>query len=255
MEEISHLVVNGCSWAFGQGLKNIREEAWAGILSKKLNCDLVNLAIPFSSNEGILRRTCEYIYENKKFNNRPLFVIIFSQIWRKEVWMRNRYGGPCNDYVTMFPWRQIQDNSIQQKAWLDNFDEEDFLRKNMLVKTCLVNLLENHGYPYLIATNYPLNDVKQSSQDDVQKRFPNWFDFYQSVHDVKHSLGDIIEGLDKTECGHPGPNSNRLVGDFIFSEITKKYPNLQIKPQDFLRLKDYQLLGPADRARGLADWI
>ena len=66
MLEISHLVVNGCSFTYCQGLESPNTQGWPALLAKKLNVPVVNLAAPGSSNDGIYRRTYDYFYNDQK---------------------------------------------------------------------------------------------------------------------------------------------------------------------------------------------
>ena len=235
--EISHLVVNGCSWSYGYGLDNPREQAWPALLARILGCELVNLAVPGCGNESITRRTYEYVYENKRFGNNPLFVIVFSQLWRKEVWMHNYYGSTTNDYVTMYPAHQRAGNP-QEVAWLHEFNEEDFLRKNMLMKCSTKALLESLQYPHIIC-DFPDDGVNQEFIDKVNGRFPNWYNEYQSINDCG-PINRLTANLDKTACQHPGPSAQIALADALYDVIKKKYERPIIQSSPFLKLSDYE---------------
>lgn len=236
--KITHLVTNGCSWTYAQGLKNIKEEGWPTLLANKLGCEVVNLALPGSGNESITRRNYEYVYENLPFNSTPLFVVVFSQLWRREVWMHNYYGTPTDDYVTMFPASQ-RDGNPAEKAWLHEFNEEDFLRKNMLIKFATKNLLDNHRYPYII-TDFPGDDIQEPFLNKVKNRFPNWYYEYKKINDVT-TLSSLVSDLDKTECSHPGPKSQIVIANFLYQSIIKKYQEIELENKNFLKLSDFKL--------------
>ena len=55
--EISHLVVNGCSFTRCQGITNPDIDGWPALLAKKLNVPVVNLAKNGSGCDGIYLRT------------------------------------------------------------------------------------------------------------------------------------------------------------------------------------------------------
>ena len=84
--QVSHLVVNGCSWTYGSELDSPEEESWPKLVANKLGIPVVNLAIPGSGNDSILRRTSEYLFQNLAFNSKPLVIIAWSQITRREGW-------------------------------------------------------------------------------------------------------------------------------------------------------------------------
>lgn len=252
--QFTHLVTNGCSWTYGTGLSKIKETAWPARLAYMLRSDVVNLAVPGTGNESITRRTYEYVYENKKFNNQPLFVLVFSQLWRKEVWMHDYYGSETNDYCTMYPAQQRNGNP-QEVAWLHEFNEEDFLRKNMLVKFAAKNLFDSLGYPFIIC-DFCDNDVKLDYINQVKNRFPNWYSEYVSINDISN-LDSFVTALDKTDCNHPGPSSQEVLADIIYQAIIKKYNSYEVvRNCDFLKLKDYLFHNPNNLAvQRYTDWF
>jgi hypothetical protein len=60
--DITHLVVNGCSWTYCQGLEDPKNQGWPKLLADQLGCEVVNLAIPGTGNDTIHRRTYEYVH-------------------------------------------------------------------------------------------------------------------------------------------------------------------------------------------------
>lgn len=238
--KITHLVTNGCSWTYGQGLDNIREQAWPALLANKLGCEVVNLAIPGTGNESITRRNYEYVYESLNYKSNPLFVIMFSQIWRKEVWMHDYYGTPANGYVTMFPAHETDGNPTE-KAWLREFNEEDFLRRNMLMKFATKNLLDSYKFPYVI-TQFQGDGVKPEYIQKVKERFPVWYNEYEKMNDYPE-ISKAVKMLDKTHCTHPGPLAQQVIADLMFTTVQKKYGLIEFDQRPFLRLKDFSFLG------------
>lgn len=84
MIEISHLVVNGCSLTYCQELEDPKAQGWPALLAKKLGVPVVNLAYCGSGNDGIARRSMEYFYKDKKFNNKPFYIHAWSYLARRE---------------------------------------------------------------------------------------------------------------------------------------------------------------------------
>mgnify|MGYP003351991979 CR=1 FL=1 len=90
--DVTHLVVNGCSWTYGEGLENPNKEAWPALLANHFGLPIVNLAVQGCGNQSITRRTFEYVYENLPTGSKPFFVISWSQDARKEEtidWVKN----------------------------------------------------------------------------------------------------------------------------------------------------------------------
>jgi len=82
--EISHLVVNGCSHTYCQGIHNPKINGWPAIVANRLGVPLVNLGARGSGCDGILRRTYDYFYRDLKNNNKPFYVIGWTGGTRRE---------------------------------------------------------------------------------------------------------------------------------------------------------------------------
>ena len=54
----------GDSWTYGYDLENPETECYPYLLSKKLDCDLVNEGLPAASNDWMFRKSIEWIIKN-----------------------------------------------------------------------------------------------------------------------------------------------------------------------------------------------
>ena len=80
------LLTNGCSFTWGAELDD-RELRFGALLSRKLNCNLVDISENGSSNERILRTTFDYL-QNPNTDLENLIVVIgWSGISRTEYFM------------------------------------------------------------------------------------------------------------------------------------------------------------------------
>ena len=75
------LLVNGCSFSYGDELPNHEKERYSTHLGKLLNLDVINKAWPGSSNERIWRTTKEQLYSNKNITK---CLILWSDFARVE---------------------------------------------------------------------------------------------------------------------------------------------------------------------------
>lgn len=75
------LLVNGCSFTYGDELPNHEEERFSTHLGKLLNIDVVNAAWPGSSNERIWRTTKEHLFLNRNITK---CLILWSDFARVE---------------------------------------------------------------------------------------------------------------------------------------------------------------------------
>ena len=73
----------GDSWTYGTELENPKEECYPYLLSKKLECDLVNEAQPAASNDWMFRKSIEWITKND-ISNIHTFIVGWSHFNRRE---------------------------------------------------------------------------------------------------------------------------------------------------------------------------
>lgn len=217
MTDISHIVVNGCSLAYGQGLDNPLTEAWPHLVSKSLNVPLVNLAVPGSSNEGICRRTYEYFHSGAI--GKPLVIISLTFYSRLEAWYNEKYG-KVNLYDTISSHASDRKKDVFHVPYVKNINDENFLRKTLLNILAIKFLLENLGLPYLIA-----------DYSDDQFLFDKFKDIEyiskmaESLFDHRHmgSLSELTRCFPKLRCGHDNHTAQLAVSDYILANITQLY--------------------------------
>lgn len=236
--EITHLVTIGCSWTFCQGLESPSTQGWPALVAKQLNIPLVNLALPGEGNDFIHRVSHEYVYRNLPTKSKPLFIVAWSQYWRREEWQkRNHRDTSFNDYA---PIAIPEDHSKvifnSQRALLDNYDWRDFFRRTYLCKLSLTNLFKQYDIPYIM-TDY------SSDREDAH-------DF---LHDLSY-MGDIIDndpykienfynvardGEPKLPCGHDGAKTQTTIATYSINEIRRLFPDLSVTNGQFYTLNEF----------------
>lgn len=251
--EITHLVTSGCSWTFCQGLPDILNQGWPALVARKLNIPLVNLGAPGTGNDSIHRKTYEYVYENLPTGSNPLFIVAWSQYWRREIWKNSHYQ------TVMMPL-DTENIDAHQIALLDNFDDIDHARKTYLFKLSLMNLFASHKIPYLM-TDFASNRVsfttakkigriidhvletmsdQSIAENNIKKSFPN---LYNSVNDNPFLMKPFYEltcKYPKTSCGHVGVEGNKFLADYIIDELSDKFPNnTYTKDRPYLTLRKF----------------
>ena len=244
--EISHLVVNGCSWSSGEGLTDPKNQAWPTLLANKLGCEVVNLAVRGSSNDAITRRSYEYTYENLPNNSKPLYIIVFSQVWRREAWYNKFKGQRIDDYHTIdydrFSVFNPKSHHPHLLSILSEFNEEDFYRRHIMNKLYLKSLLEANKLPHLL-THFPYDAIEPGTIERVQQRFPNTFREFEKVEDF--DLHRLQLADDQLPCGHPGVESQGIIAEKMYEVLTNKFGEITVLPdQQFLRLKDFKIINP-----------
>lgn len=78
---IKRIIAHGCSFTYGQELDDPSTQAWPALIAKELNVELVNLAQPGYSNDGVVQDLVEFDLKDGDFvtigwttNQRLLFV-------------------------------------------------------------------------------------------------------------------------------------------------------------------------------------
>lgn len=239
MTPVTHLLVNGCSFAFGDELEHPRKEAWPGQLADKLYLPIVNLAMPGSSGPSVLRRTLEYLYSNTGKNFKPLVILAWPTNSRTEYWHR-----PIKDYE-IIAWYKSQNNAMNSaaRAYVENFDEEDYYRKSLINKILMISHLENLGIPFIMGSNDD-SDIKFYSEHPraqaISEKFKGMIDYLKNHSKVwQGPLTDIANQYPKHEHGHPTKIGHEKITDFVLQFLLKNYPDLQVIRGEFLSLKKY----------------
>lgn len=232
--KISHIVTNGCSYTYSQGLKNITSDGWPALIANELNCPVVNLGLPGIGNDSIHRRTYEYIYENQPVDDhKPLVIIAWTQKWRTEQWLNKE-----SDYVLIHRPESTKESTSAQLALIENYNEKNFLRKTILYRLSLINLFENLEIPYLMFDYDGAYDPRFAEQA-VSELFPNMMKESSNKFDLG-PLYKLTGKLPKLPCGHDDIDGHKVLGTHILKNIKEIYPDLEyINTANFLNLKEF----------------
>ena len=247
--EISHVVTNGCSYTYGQGLYDPPVDAWPALLAKKIGVPIVNLADPGSSNEGIVRRTYNYFYKNFNTNSKPLYIIAMTQSMRMEQYYSEYTHKKGNTEVIqdyMYVAAYDQDDPIA-KALYAQMDDKGLMlcqEKKYRLWASLINLFRAHNNPYFIGDYMP-DDLYTT--DAFMKE--NYNELYNFVKYDPFNLGKfnfVTKGYPKAkDGGHDGQEAQVVVADYIYNKIKEKYDDFKIvESSDFVTLKNFKTSFP-----------
>ena len=248
--DISHVVVNGCSFAYGQGLEKITEQSWAGLLAKKLNLPIVNIAGKGSGNDSIMRRTFQYFYQNLPTKSKPLFVITLSQAIRREEYVIRYKDSPVRDFVTLACY---SDEPIERGIY-EHYDDGGIVAcelRKLVYWSAMINLLKANNIPYIIADFMPEHDEKII--DKVKSIVP---DMYNELHNDTNMVGrldKITFNYPKLPCGHDGIAGNIALSEHLYSHIVKRY---DVNPVNipYVTAKEYLFLACQTQYYAGLDW-
>jgi len=236
--KISHIVTNGCSFTYGNGLAKPKEQAWPHLLANKLGVDVVNLGKPAAGNDTIFRRTYEYFYEDLVNQNNPFYVIMFSSATRKERWHNDK-----RQYETLSPLGNESDPGVVD--YLHHYDLKHYIKQTMHYKSAVKNLFDAHNIPYLFLTS--INDLHsheiRSMRESISKQMPNHL--FLQTNDI-NDIGDasaLTKDLPRTKCMHWVLEGHIKVADYVFDHMHKNYGPLEIEPtKNYMSVEDYRNL-------------
>lgn len=252
--EVSHLVVNGCSYTYCQGLEAPWVQGWPALLAKKLGVPIVNLAVGGSGNDSIHRRTYEYYYKNKSLIGKPLYIIAFSHATRREEFFKSYKGKEVEEYMGLdtskssidlvgslsSSKKQIEDFEF---AHIMNLSYEACERKKFLFWNSVVNLFKANSIPYAVGDYMPSCSIPVH-----EYMMEHYREIYGEALLNKNSIGDITKitkHFKKLECGHEPIDAMPLICDTFYNKLIEIYgqivPVTEVdgQPINFLNLKEF----------------
>jgi hypothetical protein len=246
---ISHLVVNGCSFTYCDGLENPAIQGWPALLAKKLNVPVVNLAIGGTGNYRIYRKTVDYFFKDTGSN--PFYIIGMTSCTRIE-----QYSRLLSDYVAL---NLIGDPSTG--LWETQFiklsqrgNDPMVLAKTKLdIWLSIINLFKSAGVNYLMADmicNGHLID------NELEELHPRLFDY--TINDPNHVKGylNFTRPLGKLPCGHDDAATQVMIAEYFYKEITNRYTVIT-ENTEYLTVKDFYTEPEVRQAQGRKNghWI
>jgi len=233
MLDISHLVVLGCSFSYGDGLVNPKEDSWAGILSKKTNAPVVNLSSRGGGNDRMMRKLYEYHYLNSSKNNNPFYILAFSHSSRREEYIRE-----VGDYsiVSMKPDPALMEREPFSAPSIINYDPFISARKKLMIRSYIQDFLTLHNINYLVA------DFMPDNEDELQSLREIYPEVYNRIYTDKYKLKNLNEisiKYPRLPCGHDDIDAQLEIGNYVYDELITRYNEPIVKQQDYTTLQQY----------------
>lgn len=220
--EISHLVTSGCSFTYCQNLDDPATQGWPALLAKKLGVPIVNLGIPASGTDSIYRRNAEYFYLNKNNNSKPFFISAFSHALRREEYIIEYDNLKIEKVRSLFCYG----NEPIERSIYENMDEKGIYFaefRKLLNWLSTINLFKENYIPYL-TTNYV--EDHQSSIELIKSKHR---EIYDTVYNDENKIMDfhlLTVGTKKLPCGHDGVEAQKIIADYCYDIMIKKYEKI-----------------------------
>jgi hypothetical protein len=260
MIEISHLVVDGCSLTYCQGLENPHIDGWPALLAQKINVPVVNLALPGASNDAIHRRQYDYFFRSKNFYKlnaleaKPFHIISLTFAGRREEFFERYYNSMEHnrhftldlspDLDKLLKIIKSEDTSLQnipayvEYAYFLNMNYFVAETKKMEQWASLVNLFQNNKINYCIGDYIPTQD--KSTIFKLKTEFGAMYNFLYSDKNYYGKFSQLTNHLPTLPCGHDDIEAQKIIADHIYNKIIEQYREIVPKPISKLyNLRDY----------------
>jgi len=208
----TRLIVNGCSFTYGQELEDPQNQCWGKLTADKLGIPFTNLAVSGAGNDRIYRTTTDHLYQSN--DERPLYIIAFSYSARRE-----EYFEDIKDY------RQVSIGyecaTEIERFVLENYNSEIYAHRKLLHWVSTVNALKVNNISYLVTDYMP----EIPSDDDVVKI--QHTKMYEAVHNDPNRLENFLnltERFPRMPQGHDGFEAQQFLANYIYEEIIKRWP-------------------------------
>lgn len=246
---ISHLVVNGCSYTYCEGLENPPTQGWPALLANKLNVPVANIALGGTSNFRIYRKTVDYFFKDTGSN--PFYIIGMTSCTRIEQYLKQRDDYVALNLISKPPghlW-EAQLISLLQR----NKDPIILAKQKLDIWLSIINLFKSTKTNYLMIDMLSNGDSIDSELKEVH---PKLFDY--TMNDTKHIQGylDFNSQLGKLPCGHDDADAQVLIAEYLYKELTERY-DVTVEPSEYLKIKDFYTESEKTWAQklGRGDWI
>lgn len=252
--KFTHILTNGCSWTYGDELENPRQQAWPALLANRLKIPLVNIAVKGSGNDAICRRTIEYLYQNLSTRSKPLVILAWSQITRKEAWDEK--------FLSYQPIACIDHKNLShtEKSYLENWNMFDHYTRNLISKISLISVLENLNIPYFIGPyeNSELDYLKKEADEQTKQQFLEMSKSIDNNPNVwKTPLIDYCSNTRKFPNGHEMPEGHQIISNVVFNGLLERFQSVEHVNGQFLTAKQFSQVNRDFKHQGHSfhDWL
>jgi len=209
MKDYKYLVANGCSFVQGSGLhgplsnqpvKNV-EGRFSDVLSKKLNCQEINIAAGGSGNDKIVRTTFEWVEQNKEKLD-TLIILGLSHWARKEIWVNEK-----NMYDKF---------KLVQKDFYYN----EFVKKHLNYEQEMINLKRNLIMldAYIKQVN-PTVDLLIFGSFEIDNLVLDSFNSFKFNSKDASWSKFITNNRIETSCSHPNKEAHKLFSEQLYDYL------------------------------------
>lgn len=198
------LLVNGCSYTYGDELDSPETERWSTHLAKLRSTEVVNIAKPGSSNSKIFRDTVNYI----RVHQPRQVIIMWSAFERFEMYHMSK-----KDWLQVSPSRlkdgekYITDN---RRSW------EEFYALLVNRETMLLNTLNYMVTIELICSEFGIDLIQGWFHENCYREYESL------VRNAKRKGHPVYKEIDSLFNSLPITSKVGIIDTLSFNEFTSK---------------------------------
>ena len=214
---IKRLYTIGDSWTQGFELQNPKTECYPYLLSKKLNCELENQALPSASNDWMFRKTIQWVCSQKDLSD-VLVIVGWSIPSRREENGKFYYGGPVD-----WPEAMHYDEPVSKFISEHLYDAEQITKKLLASVYALQEVLKYQNIKYLFYQ--PWCDILIDNDWYEQKDRPDFSTY-------RYRVDDVYNKIDKNFVIGPFDDADRITFDEVRHPNAKEHIGMSEKLHD-----------------------
>ncbi len=245
---ISHLVVNGDSFTYGDGLEKPSVQAWPILLANRLGVPVANIALGGTSNDRIYRTTVDYIFADT--GSDPFYVIGMTACNRREEYYRS-----LQQY---FPLHILDYSGSSWNVWakqiekllLSETDPVVLAKRKVDIWLSILNLFKANDINYLIVDMIPtpaklLQQINSKLCNYIEND-TNYLSDYQKA----------VKKLGKLPCGHYDADAQVAIANYMYTKLISRY-DITLTDPGHLTIKDFYTPDEVALATRIdkTDWI
>ena len=186
----------GDSWTFGSDLDSPETECYPYLLSKKLDCDLINDGMPGASNDWMFRRCIDWLSSRDRFHD-IIVIVGWSNPNRREENFGFVWGGHIS-WWDEWEWSQINDKNREKSKFISKYLHDEVLsyKKTLTYMITLQEFLKSKNIKYLFYDPFVNILVKDDYYYEVIEKEKKRFISFPYKEEVV-SIENIHEKIDK----------------------------------------------------------
>jgi hypothetical protein len=245
---ISHLVVNGDSFTYGDGLEQPSVQAWPILLANRLGVPVANIALGGTSNDRIYRKTVDYIFADT--GSDPFYIIGMTSCTRREEY--------CRSVQEYFPLHILDYSGNLWNSWakkiekllLSETDPAVLAKRKVDIWLSIINLFK------ATETNYLIADMIPTAYAEVQHINSKLYNYVGNDTNHLSDYQKVVSCLGKLPCGHYDADAQVAIANYMYKKLISRY-DITLTDPKHLKIKDFYT--PAEIAlatrKNKTDWI